>query len=616
MTENQDSQQAIVAQSNQKHLFAVHNLMSKFKFVGNNVPFTDYPKPPFNGTITGWYKYDDVYIAKTDVIQPGHMFCSIQSHRKWLEIPRFQFYYVRRHLMTHEGHAQEFRQNKNQALANLIQNDPSTSFDSNQRAIIKRAIYSYLLTSDRPFTDADNSFLKSICPIISSGNLRNEAHNISNKVRNDIKQILHEAQFLRASIDEWSDSSNRRYIGETIYMIHKEKWIQITVALKYVSSLHATAKDIANILDLIDIQYELDATQMRYCSDNCNTMLAVQTEKGIARFPCVIHHIHIIAKVIITKQKKFVQLLQDVVGYFHSSCVFSSYCQSHGLRRIPKFTIVRWCSANETLQYLVTNQDHIQTFIRKEKLNMQIPKDFFEQCRINAEFTDIMKSCILELEGDDFGTISKVHQIFNIVENAVKEYPEISQEMHDVKELALNKMSQFQNDFRQDLFPLILVAEFLNPSLKLQLDKNELKTVVQYIAKRAEIIGMPLPNQNAAISSSQSRNSLIQYSDVATNPVDIIELLKSNSNRHLERDPEKLLNFWIEKLHNDATKGVAYVALEALSTLCNSASVEREFSSAKHILTMNRMRLLPEITEDLLIISTNQEIAKKYLDKI
>ena len=53
------------------------------------------------------------------------------------------------------------------------------------------------------------------------------------------------------------------------------------------------------------------------------------------------------------------------------------------------------------------------------------------------------------------------------------------------------------------------------------------------------------------------------------------------------------------------------VALDVLSTLCNSASVE--FSRAKNILTMKRLRLLPLITEDLLIITTNPEISRKYL---
>ena len=50
---------------------AAKKLLSKFTFVEKNVSFTNYGKPPFSGEIKGWYKYEDIYIALTNVPQTG-----------------------------------------------------------------------------------------------------------------------------------------------------------------------------------------------------------------------------------------------------------------------------------------------------------------------------------------------------------------------------------------------------------------------------------------------------------------------------------------------------------------------------------------------------------------
>ena len=56
-------------------------LLNHFTDVGRNAPFTEYSTPPFPGDITGWYKYADAYLAKTDAAQTSHFFCPV--HQKW-----------------------------------------------------------------------------------------------------------------------------------------------------------------------------------------------------------------------------------------------------------------------------------------------------------------------------------------------------------------------------------------------------------------------------------------------------------------------------------------------------------------------------------------------------
>ena len=223
----------------------------------------------------------------------------------------------------------------------------------------------------------------------------------------------------------------------------------------------------------------------------------------------------------------------------------------------------------------------------------------------------------MALEGDDFGTISKVNQIFIIINEVLDEKTQIP-EIDAAKKAAKSKFVQFKKDFKADIFPLIYAAELLNPSLALKLTEEEQSKAIGYIAQRARELGHPLPNPNETSNSSnaQSSGDILQYSDSSPKKGDLIDKLQIQSNRELPREPEKLLKFWLDKVTDEKTEGIALVALEVLSTLCNSASVEREFSNAKHILTMNRMRLVPEIVEDLLIISANPDLAKKYLDQI
>ena len=303
---------------------AISRTMSHFRYVGSEVPFQDFPKPPFNGTITGWYKFHDLYVAKTTKAEAGHCYCPV--HKEWIKVPRFQFYYIKRHLGTHSEYADQFGVERNHAIANLLASAPTVVFDQQQTQLMRRKIYSFLLTADRPFSDADNPFLKSLCPSISRADLRSVARKVADDIRQEMKVIFSSARCLRPSIDEWQDSSHRRYIGETIYMITNGEWKCFTVALSHIKSEHATADEIANILDCIDIKFELDSTQERYCSDNCNTMLAVQTAKGIQRFPCVIHHIHNLGKIIIINQKDFYSLLSEVASFLHSSSVYASFC--------------------------------------------------------------------------------------------------------------------------------------------------------------------------------------------------------------------------------------------------------------------------------------------------
>ena len=68
-------------------------------------------------------------------------------------------------------------------------------------------------STNKPLTDANNQYLKLLCPGLSSSTLSDAAVNVAKTTKNEIKNILAHALFIRPSIDEWEDSQKRRYVG-------------------------------------------------------------------------------------------------------------------------------------------------------------------------------------------------------------------------------------------------------------------------------------------------------------------------------------------------------------------------------------------------------------------
>ena len=165
------------------------------------------------------------------------------------------------------------------------------------------------------------------------------------------------------------------------------------------------------------------------------------------------------------------------------------------------------------------------------------------------------------------------------------------------KKYALNYINQFKKDFESELFPIIYAAELLNISICLNLISSEINQAKNYIANRARALGCHIPVESQLKHNDD--DEILQYTDHQTENLNILDNLEN-----------RFSFYWLKKMKTEETK---WIAIEILSTLCNSASVEREFSKAKNIKTMKRLRLLPALYEDLVLISCNKELATKYL---
>ena len=212
--------------------------------------------------------------------------------------------------------------------------------------------------------------------------------------------------------------------------------------------MHATAAEIANILDQIDIDFNLDSTKERYCSDNCNTMLSVQTQKGIARFPCILHMIHNVIGAFLAGENSFVTNVTTLTSTLHASTIYESYCQTNKIAKIPQYTQIRWTSMTDTLQYIADYKDQINDFLNRENMN-PIPELVINATQDNLTLFANLKKCIIALEGDDFGQISKV----NTVITKMKEYiNSMRSPLYDEsKKRALDYIKVFENRFKNDI---------------------------------------------------------------------------------------------------------------------------------------------------------------------
>ena len=540
--------------------------MQHFTYVAKSIPFTFKDTHPFNGIITGWFKFEDAYIAVTDeTIQFDYFYCPICN--RWDKNLKHEFYYISRHVKNchmKDIHDQVMKKTKHIASIVDAQKDKTQNFSNSQMEFIRKQLHKYFLTTNKPLTDANNQYLKLLCPDLSSSTLRDAAVNVAKATKNEIKNILAHALFIRPSIDEWEDSQKRRYVGETIFCLVDGKWNNYVLALRHIKSMHATAAEIANILDQIDIDFNLDSTKERYCSDNCNTMLSVQTQKGIARFPCILHMIHNVIGAFLAGENSFVTNVTTLTSTLHASTIYESYCQTNKIAKIPQYTQIRWTSMTDTLQYIADYKDQINDFLNRENMN-PIPELVINATQDNLTLFANLKKCIIALEGDDFGQISKV----NTVITKMKEYiNSMRSPLYDEsKKRALDYIKVFENRFKNDIYPLIYVAEFVNPSLKLTLSPMELKQSISYIKSRARSLGYTFEDHSQ--NDKKDTDSVLDYTD-ELDANDIIRELTSS--RKLQRGADSLLKFWLEKLGNQSTSGVAYVALEVLSTLCHSAS--------------------------------------------
>ena len=119
-------------------------------------------------------------------------------------------YYVTRHLERSHGFSnQDTATKKKRKISHIINVDTSSSLSIDRMNFIKKELQKYLLINCKPFSDADDTHIRAICPAINSGSLRADAIRIANSTREEIRMIIANSLFTRPSIDEWEDAKKR-----------------------------------------------------------------------------------------------------------------------------------------------------------------------------------------------------------------------------------------------------------------------------------------------------------------------------------------------------------------------------------------------------------------------
>jgi hypothetical protein len=586
-------------------------IKSRIQDVGTLIPFSDPDQKPFEGDIIKWFQdkeFPEIYLAATsEKVVTEHYFCAFC--KRWLNARSSSAFYIIRHHRTHST-VDERQKDEKKVIKKVVGAEflevPVLTFP--QRTFISKMFKTYILLTGRPFSDIENKFIQELLPDGESAQkVRESAMDAAVAIRSEIKDILASSSFASVAIDEWADHMGRRFMGETVTALILGEIRTFTLALAPITSEHATAEELFSLLQIVNNRYNLETRSLRYVTDNCSTMVKVQKIGKLERFPCICHGIALCVNAFLNARKEeFLIPLSSIVSFLRRSEVYTAFCIHENIPQIPEFIQIRWTSLAQTISYLSTKQKYVLKYAKQESLTFDVA--IFTLIEEFKPFFDLYQKCSKKLESDLFGTISYVCQVLYNLTNEVKK---LKTKHLECCEAFTEKLAKFKEDFRVEMYPLVYAATILNPMIPLKvLAPQELESGMAYI--REKMIKHGWEGISSVVETGIDDDGFETTKRDPRTSKDLISSLVLESNRFLP-EGQNLFSFWKLQADNESTRIAGIVALEILITLCSSSSVEREFSAAGRFLTIKRMRLHPEIIDDLAVIIGNPQIAPKYI---
>jgi len=205
------------------------------------------------------------------------------------------------------------------------------------------------------------------------------------------------------------------------------------------------------------------------------------------------------------------------------------------------------------------------------------------------------------LESDNFGSISFVIRGLSLFQHYVQSLPERFNTGKVDVAAKLRKIWEKYNDLWD---PLLFAATRLNPALDVYmiLESEQIARGDQYILEMMKTF-----DSHPKVQSPTKKNNVLCCfgHGKSDSHETVFESYKANQ----VDDIIDLFDFWKGKLKTKMST-LANVAIQILSILSSSASVEREFSSSRRAIGFQRLRMHPNKVEDMMIIIGNPDIAE------
>jgi hypothetical protein len=229
----------------------------------------------------------------------------------------------------------------------------------------------------------------------------------------------------------------------------------------------------------------------------------------------------------------------------------------------------------------------------------------YQDIQMFKELTGAFVTAQKALESNLFGVGSKFIGHFATIHELLQRFP-VNPEVLAIIE---NYIAEFKNEYQVEWDVFILMT-YLNPSVQWmedrQYDEESARRIRAFLVEK---VGRKLMTQTRNPPGPPPEGDYITYWPLAEEEVLAVEAQIERYDAIRTTGQAKPLAFWTTP--PPELRLLASVALEVLSLLATSASVERAFSVARHICGDFQMAMLPETIATRVMIRANWDLGDR-----
>lgn len=493
--------------------------------------------------------------------------------------------------------------------------------------------------------------------------LYNTADYLKERIMNEILEV----EKIGLIIDGWTDQSQRRFIGISIFYIYNSGIVTRFLSFSNLSELSHTADAIAKEIMTVAERFSFDISKVEVIiSDSASTMKATSVKLGVHWMPCFLHLFNLcfnkfwdyspaIAKDCIRmcnslhKKPKFVDFL--IKEKEHDPTI--------SVRNINTFSKTRWISLASTVQSILSLSTEITKFFSEVETNAEnadndetdIDDDFFKQTEVQDPFelnspvtldhlnslVDIggyMKLCELSFEQikkallHDPGTFYTELEILLMITEDTLTKIENEEWKKSIEEFKKGLTERFLDENNDHIKPIMIMhlLDLNHRVTRLFEDTliNDLKNLIISDLLDIEENDAEQPNQNdnedtQEISeyeqfarASQTYSSDVDMSGRLREEVDLFFAWKK---RRVQDSHAIFPLYWLRQENGVQNRfpRLFKVFQHYRLYLGTSITMENTFSISRRILRWDRMKMSIEKVQELMLVTMNQDLAVNYL---
>jgi hypothetical protein len=494
----------------------------------------------------------------------------------------------------------------------------------------------FILFTPLPFSTVDDPLFRNLAPALPKRDEFTRQVNVfATMTKEALRARLAECSYLSIQYDGWMARDRSRYIGVMCQGLHGTRFIEYNLGTIPVTAQVRDAPEVARLVGDVIERY---AIEPRSCvTDSEAVESAALRQMNLARernghpkmtwFPCFCHLINLILRAFAAASKDEMFGLRELERSLGECCAFTAFLRSVDSKRltIARPTEIRWSSKIEMCYSVVALKNHILAF-RNTPQAAQAIRDAEDLIPVLGIFEEVLH----RFETNEPGLIGEIHRSIGYLRMSLSFIIQSQGRWAAAATAAVKKLEELVTKHQADLYPLCLVAARVNPSLdhETTLSAGDMQIADQEIlAALADVSGAIDEGADAQIvRDPPPALSIPSYSDFGKlgpstrSPApqtaceqygEYLAVLARERNHGIKHDGP-LIDYWLGK--RDEWPDLATFALDVLMRPVTSVATERHFSDTGRILTIRRMRMLPDNVDDAALILANREISEDLIN--